>query len=356
MRRSHKRHAASARGRKRHGPGLGERGAGSGAAPDARLLRETLGLGGKHIGSNNWVVNGARTASGKPLLANDPHLGAQIPSIWYLAAIQGDKIHAVGATLPGLPAVVIGHNENIAWGVTNFGPGRAGCVCRADQPGQPEPVRGQRPVGRHADRPGGNQGQGRGGADPLGRAGDPARPAGLRRNRRARPGPGAALACARPGRHDDRWPSSASTMRRTGTTSPRPSDPTSRPCRTSSMRTRRETSAITDRGRSRFGRRATAAIRCPGGRTSSPGRAGFRSSDLPHVYNPAQGYVVNANNNVVPDNYPYFLTHDWAEPYRAERIVELLTAKNGLTPDDLRASRATSSRRRRRSCCRCCCR
>ncbi len=88
----------------------------------AQALRDTLGLGGKHIGSNNWVVNGTRTASGKPMLANDPHLGAQIPSIWYLAGIQGDRIHAVGATLPGLPAVVIGHNENIAWGVTNFGP------------------------------------------------------------------------------------------------------------------------------------------------------------------------------------------------------------------------------------------
>ena len=86
------------------------------------VLRDTLGLGDKRNGSNNWVVSGARTASGKPLLANDPHLGAQIPAIWYLAGIQGDKIHAVGATLPGLPAVVIGHNAEIAWGVTNLGP------------------------------------------------------------------------------------------------------------------------------------------------------------------------------------------------------------------------------------------
>jgi penicillin amidase len=87
-----------------------------------KALRERTGLGGKHVGSNNWVVSGARTASGKPLLANDPHLGAQMPSIWYLAGLQGDRVHAVGATLPGLPAVVIGHNDRIAWGVTNLGP------------------------------------------------------------------------------------------------------------------------------------------------------------------------------------------------------------------------------------------
>lgn len=70
--------------------------------------------------SNNWVVSGARTASGSPLLANDPHLGAQLPSIWYLAHLTGGRLDAIGATLPGSPGVVIGHNGRIAWGVTNL--------------------------------------------------------------------------------------------------------------------------------------------------------------------------------------------------------------------------------------------
>jgi penicillin amidase len=56
--------------------------------------------------------------------------------------------------------------------------------------------------------------------------------------------------------------------------------------------------------------------------------------ELPHAYNPSQGYVATANNRVVPDSYPFFLTHNWAEPDRAERVLELLTAKNDLTPDD----------------------
>ena len=74
------------------------------------------------MGSNNWVVSGARTASGKPLLANDPHLTMSAPSIWYLAHLSAPGLDVIGATLPGLPFVVIGRNARIGWGVTNTGP------------------------------------------------------------------------------------------------------------------------------------------------------------------------------------------------------------------------------------------
>jgi len=76
------------------------------------------GLAGA-MGSNNWVVDGTRSATGKPLLANDPHLGAQIPSLWYLAHLSGGSLDVIGATLPGVPAVAIGRNRAIAWGETN---------------------------------------------------------------------------------------------------------------------------------------------------------------------------------------------------------------------------------------------
>src|SRR5205823_2645542 len=71
------------------------------------------------IGSNNWVVDGTLTASGKPMLANDPHLGARLPSTWYLAHISGGDFEMAGATLPGAPAVALGRNRFIAWGATN---------------------------------------------------------------------------------------------------------------------------------------------------------------------------------------------------------------------------------------------
>jgi penicillin amidase len=74
------------------------------------------------LGSNNWVIAGSRTTTGKPMLANDPHLGFSAPSLWYLADLRGDTLNAIGATLPGVPGVVLGRNDRIAWGATNVEP------------------------------------------------------------------------------------------------------------------------------------------------------------------------------------------------------------------------------------------
>ncbi len=73
-------------------------------------------------GSNNWVVAGSHTTTGKPLLANDPHLALSSPAIWYYAHLQTPTTDVIGASLPGLPLVVLGHNKQVAWGFTNTGP------------------------------------------------------------------------------------------------------------------------------------------------------------------------------------------------------------------------------------------
>lgn len=70
-------------------------------------------------GSNNWAVSGSKTASGYPILANDPHLNMTLPSIWYAVQLHGPEQNVMGVTLPGAPAVIIGFNEDIAWGTTN---------------------------------------------------------------------------------------------------------------------------------------------------------------------------------------------------------------------------------------------
>src|SRR5437870_11601131 len=72
--------------------------------------------------SNNWVVSGKRTASGKPLLANDPHIPASTPGIWYQTELTAPGLHVAGVTFPGAPGIVLGHNDYIAWGATNLGP------------------------------------------------------------------------------------------------------------------------------------------------------------------------------------------------------------------------------------------
>ena len=84
------------------------------------------------LGSNNWVVSGAHTVSGKPLLSNDMHLGHQMPNLWYEAHLRCSNpgssnpgcgnFDVAGVTLPGLPYVIVGHNQRIAWGFTNLGP------------------------------------------------------------------------------------------------------------------------------------------------------------------------------------------------------------------------------------------
>ncbi|HKC64359.1 MAG TPA: penicillin acylase family protein, partial [Pyrinomonadaceae bacterium] len=72
--------------------------------------------------SNNWVVSGKLTVTGKPLLENDPHLSASAPSIWYMVHLSMPNYRAAGVSVAGLPGVAIGHNENIAWGVTSLEP------------------------------------------------------------------------------------------------------------------------------------------------------------------------------------------------------------------------------------------
>jgi penicillin amidase len=69
--------------------------------------------------SNNWIIGGSKTASGKPIVANDPHLVQRVPSLWYAADIQGGDLHVAGATLPGTIGFPVGHNERVAWGLTN---------------------------------------------------------------------------------------------------------------------------------------------------------------------------------------------------------------------------------------------
>jgi penicillin amidase len=92
------------------------------------LLNQALGPAGDGIGSNSWVISGSLTATGKPLLANDPHLSIQMPSIWYQIGLHCQPktdlcpFEVAGFSFAGVPGVIIGHNDRISWGFTNVGP------------------------------------------------------------------------------------------------------------------------------------------------------------------------------------------------------------------------------------------
>ena len=85
-----------------------------------KAFRKFIGMTGTHLGSNNWVVNSQMSASGKPIIANDPHLAYRAPGIWYAAVIKSPSWNAAGVTLPGVPGIVIGKNENISWTLTSI--------------------------------------------------------------------------------------------------------------------------------------------------------------------------------------------------------------------------------------------
>ncbi len=91
--------------------------------PGVAQLQSLLGRTGGVLGSNDWVIAGSHTTTGMPILANDPHLGIQYPAIWYEIGLHDDNpadhYNAIGFAFPGVPGIIIGHNDHIAWGVTD---------------------------------------------------------------------------------------------------------------------------------------------------------------------------------------------------------------------------------------------
>ena len=270
------------------------------AALDA--VPDLLGSG-DGVGSNSWVVSGAHTESGRPLLANDPHLSPGMPSIWYQVGLHCTQVddacpfEVAGFSFSGLPGVVIGHNADIAWGMTNLGPDvsdffledvaedtylrdgqqEADRDPRGDDPGRGRQRRAadgalHRPRTDRLRRPGHPRRGGRAGAHPRTGTVQP------RRGTRSRcPGPP-----SRPGGPQTR--SSPSTRPPTGTSSvPRQSCSRCRR-RTWCTPTPTATSATRRRGRSRSGVRGAASARptAPGrvraGARTGTGRATSRSA------------------------------------------------------------------------------
>ncbi len=289
-------------------------------------------------GSNNWVVAGSRTQSGKPLLANDPHLALALPPIWYAAHLKAadGALDVAGVTFPGVPGIVIGHNASIAWGVTNFGPDVQDLYAEQfDESGR-----------RY-------------------RAGDTWLDADVRTEHiRVRKG-SLTTEC------DDRSVDVVTTrhgpvikddtgvrfaLRWTAL------DPVSELTAFYMLNRARSWGEFQDALRTYPGPMQnfvfadtsgdigyTAAGNVPIRRTGSGDTPydgatgdgdwlGFIPFDrLPRAYNPSTGFIATANNRIVGDSIPEFYTKEWISPYRANRITSLLEAGQRLGPDDMNA-------------------
>lgn len=297
-------------------------------------LRQRFGLGGLDIGSNNWVISGSRTTTGKPLLSNDPHLAAQIPAIWYLASLQGGNLHAVGSTLPGLPAIVIGHNEHIAWGVTNLGPDVQDLYIERVNPANPNEVEVNgrwQPLTVISETI-----RVKGEDEPIYWAARASRNGPLISDVLGDPGTTLAL----------RWTAledNDSTMEAfLGLQYAQNWDDFRSTLRSYVVPSQNFVYADVDGnigyygpGRIPIRAKGDGYVPVPGWNDEYAWKGYIPFDDLPHEYNPERGYVVTANNQVVPDDYPYFLANSWASPYRAARIEQMITAKDKLSPEDM---------------------
>jgi penicillin amidase len=282
-------------------------------------------------GSNNWVVGGSRSATSKPLLANDPHLAAQAPALWYLAHVTGGRLDAIGATLPGAPGIIIGHNRRIAWGVTNLmADVQDFYVEHINQRDQYEYDAAWQPMQVIRDVI-----KVKGGSDvPI-------------RIRVTRHGPllsdvldetGQALALRWTGLDAaDRtaeaflhlnlassWDEFLAALQRFHA-----------PMQNFVYADVDGNIGYHSPGALPMRPRGNGTTPMPGWISDADWSGYVPASGLPRLFNPPRGFIASANNQTVPDGFPYLVSTSWEAPYRARRIEELIQAKARLTVDDM---------------------
>jgi len=319
--------------------------AAAGAGERHPVLAAVLGPAGSVWGSNSWIVHGSRTAGGRPILANDTHLGLGMPSPYYENGLHGGRFDAVGFSFAGMPLVVIGHNARVAWGITNM------CsdvqdfyVERLDDPESParyeyqgewhdlevvverielkgaEPVEHRVLSTRHGPL-----------VNDVMDEIDAAEPLALRWSTMEEGSAGGRLFDGLVGLNlADGWEAFQAALSLWDSLS-------------------LNVSYADVDGNIGYQGTGQVPIRAPGhdGVVPVPGWTdeyewqGFIPfAEMPRSFNPESGFIVTANNKVVGDDYPYHLAHDMADRYRAERMAAVLAASDRHTMEDMRALHA----------------
>jgi len=292
-------------------------------------------------GSNNWVISGAHTVSGKPLLSNDMHLPHQLPNTWYEAHLRCGDFDVAGLTLPGAPMVVVGHNRRIAWGFTNFGPDVEDIfIERFNQQGEYQTPEGwQKPEVRHE----------------------------VIHVKRARDVEFDVLVT----RHGP-------LISREMTTDPRITESRGNASRQLALRWAMLETGMTmpffemnSAANWQQFRQALSTFNGPGQNVvyaDVDGNIGFQATgrvpvrragdgsvpvdgaddahewtgwiafdDLPMVYNPPSGIIATANGRTTPDGYMKLITREWGSPDRTERIYQVLSQGHKFTAAEMLA-------------------
>ena len=287
--------------------------------------------------SNNWVVSGNHTVTGKPLLANDPHLRPTAPSIWHMVHLNAPGVRVAGVTAPGIPGVIIGHNDRIAWGFTNVGPDVEDLYLEKFDASNAK--RYQTPQGWQNAIVRQEQIKVRKGftssdTDTV-----------VQQVTVTRQGPIVFEANGK--RYALRWTA----------LDPKLNRPDLQYALNRARNWNEFNAALEDftgptqnivyadvDGHIGYHAAGIVPIRKSGdgsvpydGSTDAGDWTSYIPiSKLPQVYDPPAGIIFTANQRIVGSDYPYFLTHSWAQPYRARRIFTLLNEKPTLSSDEFR--------------------
>ncbi len=293
-------------------------------------------------GSNAWALAGSRTASGKPLLANDPHLGLGLPGTWYLASLEAPGSRLVGATIPGMPTLVVGHNGHVAWGFTNTYADTQDLFIERLDPNDPTRV---------AFAGGGWQ--------PMASRQEIIRVLGaedvVMTVRETGHGPvlsdvdGELAALVGPGY----VVSLAWTALRPGDTTPAVGPRLAEaesvaafiaatsayqgPIQNMVVADTAGSIAVVAAGLIPIRGARDGGVPAPGWSDDGAWTGFLPTADLPSIVDPPSGAIVTANNRWMPDGYAHAITRDWAPPYRAARILELLDRVSLHTLESMRS-------------------
>ncbi|MFQ5839439.1 MAG: penicillin acylase family protein [Candidatus Methylomirabilales bacterium] len=292
--------------------------------------------GGGAMGSNAWVLSGTRTASGKPILCNDPHLFLSLPGFFTQVGLDGAGFKVAGAAIPGVPAIAIGRNDRIAWGMTSAMPDDADLYAETLDPADPSRFRVGEEWRRFVVREE---------MIPI-RGAEP-------RRVRLRFVPRQGVLCplmsdVLPG------PGVPFSLRWTGLEPSRGLDALlgmNRSANLEDFHASLEHFAIPAQHIVYADITGNIALFLAGRFPRRPGRTGMVLLDgsgeggawdgpipfheLPRLVNPGEGMIVTANHRLVPEEYPHYLTYLWEPPFRADRIQALLNGKGGLSVLDM---------------------
>lgn len=284
--------------------------------------------------SNAFALSGSRTRSGKPVLANDPHLGFSAPNLWYLVRVDAPGMTLAGATVPGVPFLLIGHNGHVGWGFTTTGAETDGLFAEKLEPD-----------GSHVAGPNGPENLATRVETIRVKGAEPERLV----VRQSRHGPIISDAVPIPGLGPDQVAALQSPILRADD---RTADALYRanhaanaaaflaalhdfdaPMQNAMFADRNGAIGFITAGRLPIRRTTPSKSALLPGWTDAYDTTGFVPFDqLPQVIDPPRGEIVNANNRIVNNGYPYALGSLWAGPERAQRIEERLAEHHDIDP------------------------